>query len=31
MFGVFDGCFGEGLMADVAERAIEMYLLNERR
>ena len=29
MFGLFDGFFGEGLMADAAELAMEMCLLDE--
>lgn len=29
MFGLFDGFFGEGLIADAAEVAMEMCLLDE--
>ena len=29
MFGWFDGFFGEGFMADAAEMALEMCLLDE--
>ena len=29
MFGLFDGFFGEGLMADAAEMAMEMCMLDE--
>lgn len=29
MFGLFNGLFGEGLMADATEMALEMCLLDE--
>lgn len=29
MFGLFDGFFGEGLIGDAAEAAMEMCLLDE--